>query len=409
MALKDQWQALRRQRQQELVERQQQVQDVLASFQQDRQATAAQLRDDLSLFKLELQHETQVRLATLNKERQQQAEALNRFLQLFTQDLQAETADFLKLTAIERSLMAQQLAYDLSTFRAQLNQTMAALRQSLQSRIQTLQAETQALLQANQEARSRTRMQLVEDLGNFIDTLRASVHTYLSELELLRQERAQELQSMLASDRQQRHAEMTAMFQDLAEFRADLRQFHSNLTAMVWGGAEATPVQEAPQQQAAPTAKPVVRSTPQTVAKAVERPSTRVVVQPQRPVTEQSPVAITPAPIQSPQPAPAPLAVAPTPVVVTEPTPVERALSAEETLIMESSHLAPKVAQADPAKLEEDIYNYVHSANGARLTEIETNLEINRFQAVDALRSLIKKGLITQRDRIYLIQEEISL
>jgi hypothetical protein len=63
----------------------------------------------------------------------------------------------------------------------------------------------------------------------------------------------------------------------------------------------------------------------------------------------------------------------------------------------------------DPAQLEMDIFKYIQALNGARLTEIESALSINRFQAVDALRSLIKKGNVTQRDRIYLIPEEVNL
>jgi predicted transcriptional regulator len=43
------------------------------------------------------------------------------------------------------------------------------------------------------------------------------------------------------------------------------------------------------------------------------------------------------------------------------------------------------------------------------LTEIESTLGINRFQAVDALRSLIQKELIVQKDRTYRIQEEAVL
>jgi len=65
--------------------------------------------------------------------------------------------------------------------------------------------------------------------------------------------------------------------------------------------------------------------------------------------------------------------------------------------------------QKDPVQLEEKIYYHIYQVQGARFTELEAALGINRFQAVDALRALIKKGLVTQRDRVYLIQEEASL
>ena len=56
---------------------------------------------------------------------------------------------------------------------------------------------------------------------------------------------------------------------------------------------------------------------------------------------------------------------------------------------------------------EKEVYTFLHNAEGGRLTQIETALNLNRFQAVDALRSLIKKGLITQRERVYLVQQAL--
>ena len=61
---------------------------------------------------------------------------------------------------------------------------------------------------------------------------------------------------------------------------------------------------------------------------------------------------------------------------------------------------------ADDRAFEEKVYHYIESMQGARLTEIESAMGISRFQAVDTLRSLIQKGLVTQRDRVYRIQED---
>jgi hypothetical protein len=80
------------------------------------------------------------------------------------------------------------------------------------------------------------------------------------------------------------------------------------------------------------------------------------------------------------------------------------ALPPGEPLQNTAPSVIPPVAK-DSLAYEKEVYNHIHTVNGARLTEIESSLEINRFQAVDALRSLIKKGLITQRDRVYLAQE----
>jgi DNA-binding IclR family transcriptional regulator len=49
---------------------------------------------------------------------------------------------------------------------------------------------------------------------------------------------------------------------------------------------------------------------------------------------------------------------------------------------------------------------YIQTSQGARLTEIQSALGINRSETVDGLRALIRKNLITQRDRIYLVQED---
>ena len=59
--------------------------------------------------------------------------------------------------------------------------------------------------------------------------------------------------------------------------------------------------------------------------------------------------------------------------------------------------------------LSQSIYALIRQRNGARLPEIEETLSINRFQAVDALRVLIKEGVVTQRDRVYLVQEGANL
>jgi predicted transcriptional regulator len=69
----------------------------------------------------------------------------------------------------------------------------------------------------------------------------------------------------------------------------------------------------------------------------------------------------------------------------------------------------PPIAKPDSPTLEEVVYNYLHLANGARISEIETELGITRFQAVDALHALIQKGLIVKQDRTYLAKEEALL
>ena len=81
---------------------------------------------------------------------------------------------------------------------------------------------------------------------------------------------------------------------------------------------------------------------------------------------------------------------------------------------------APKAAPAKQAKAapvadstvsvphEKEVYDYVQNNHGARLAMIEEALGISRFQAVDALRSLLDKGILVKRDRDYLTQEDSS-
>ncbi len=47
---------------------------------------------------------------------------------------------------------------------------------------------------------------------------------------------------------------------------------------------------------------------------------------------------------------------------------------------------------------ESEIYTYLLQSGGAKVSEIEAALQINRIQTIDALRSLLKKGVLKQRD-----------
>lgn len=53
-------------------------------------------------------------------------------------------------------------------------------------------------------------------------------------------------------------------------------------------------------------------------------------------------------------------------------------------------------------QIEQKVYQYLQKSEGMRVSQISQALELNRFQTIDALRSLLKKGLLTQRnDRLY--------
>jgi uncharacterized membrane protein len=132
------------------------------------------------------------------------------------------------------------------------------------------------------------------------------------------------------------------MFADLALFRHQLTSFRSQLQQYVWGDTTAA--------AAAPPRPPQAQSAPKATAKAA---------------------AATP-----------------------------------KATASEAPQAAPKAAAAPP-DIETAVFDYLQSQEaGARLTEIESGLGINRFQAVDALRSLIQQDLIVQKDRTYSVQEE---
>jgi gas vesicle protein GvpN len=57
---------------------------------------------------------------------------------------------------------------------------------------------------------------------------------------------------------------------------------------------------------------------------------------------------------------------------------------------------------------EQSILAYLKQTKGARLSQIERTLQLDRFQTVDALRLLIEKGRIVLRDRLYILKEEQS-
>ncbi|MBD2019859.1 hypothetical protein H6F43_06610 [Leptolyngbya sp. FACHB-36] len=143
---------------------------------------------------------------------------------------------------------------------------------------------------------------------------------------------------------------MQQLFQEFAKFRGELHAFRDQLRSEVWGGTSHPQnciANTAP--AAAPTTAPIkTLVTTKTPVKSLQRPIPIV----RKPVT------------QVPQ---------------------------------------------DAVPYEKEVYSYIHTAIGARLTEIESSLGINRFQVVDALRSLLQKGLITQRDRLYLIQGPLTV
>jgi len=326
MSLKDSWQQQRQQRQQEVAQRQQTVAESLSATQQERQLKAAQLRDELSLFRETLASESIAHRTEL---------------QQFCQRLHVETQSFLTAAGDRRHHQA-----------TQLNQTLDAF-------VQVLRQQAAALLAAAQAERTVAARRLEQELVAFVDALRSDVQSYLIELEAVRHQRAIQLNQTLIQSRAKREAETQALFQRLAIFRAELQRFSQDLHRTVWGGNDAS--------VATPVAKPQpLKNGTQPLGRALVLPKGSIAVTATVGAFQNgnSVAVVPPAKATTPQP--------------------------------------------DAIAHEKDVYAHIHQVQGARLTEIEAALGINRFQAVDALRSLIKKGLITQRDRIYLAQTHLA-
>ncbi len=304
VSLKASWQAQKNQRQQELVQRQQQVCESLAEYQHERQTKAAALRHDLNLFQ---------------------------------QSLQQETQDFLVDLSLDHQLRSERVA--------------------------------QQLKSCHQE-RNQKQIQLMQNLTTYIASLKEQVQTYLVELELARQEQGQQVGQMLQESRDRRLAETAELFQQLSEFRAELKAYCNSLHETVWGESQLI-------QQLDPLKSD--RATPQVLA--------------------QKPVAQVVQPIVQP---------AKLPTTNISSTPLVTAANIKAAAVA-AQQPAQQTLQQDNALLEQKLYSYIKQIEGARLTEIQSALGINRSQTVDSLRALIKQGLITQRDRVYLAQEEVSL
>lgn len=88
--------------------------------------------------------------------------------------------------------------------------------------------------------------------------------------------------------------------------------------------------------------------------------------------------------------------IAPTEAMLSEqPEPIPESLESEITAISES------------VPGEQDVYNFLLQADGASLLDIETALSIDRLQAVNALRSLVERGVVTHDGtRIYVVYED---
>ena len=321
---------------------------------QQRQQEVTQRQQEISESLTATRQERQAKAAQLRHELSLFREALGSQntarcteLQQFCQRLHLETQLFLNAAGERRYVQAAQFAAELKLF------------------VQMLQQQTAVFLTEAQAERAVAAPRLKQELVAFVSDLRSDVQSYLIELEAVRENQAVQLSQTLIEGQAKREAETQALFQRLAVFRAELRRFSQDLHHTVWGGGRTVNIE---------TSGAKLPAVAQAFTKNGTQPTDRVAALPNASMAVTAPVGA----VQHSS------FVAAAPLVKVMKAPQEG--------------IAP----------EKDVYAYIQNVQGARLTEIERALDLSRFQAVDALRSLIKKGLITQRDRIYLAQGHLA-
>ena len=444
MSLKYSWQLGRQQRQLDAAQRHQTVQQTLLAFGQARQLVASQLHSDLQVFCEGLVQQDQVRRADFQvfqaelqqfhqsiqfatqellqesrDRRQATAAQLTQDLQDFVQSLRLETAELLSATAADRMLMAQQIAQDLQSFRDELQTSVQALRQQNQTHLAILKVDTQDFLDGCAADRQQISAQLADDLALFMEALRSGVQDYLGYVEEVRRDRAEQLQHDLQQSRMLRQADVQAMFDQFAVLRSNLTAFRQSLHQQVWGNEVASAVSSKPTmptvQTGTATTKPAQtlphQTKPSTAQPAPRKPSAKSLTNSaaSKNVAPGRTTAVKGASPKSSKPrTPARSKVASLQTVAPASNGlVTRSIATQPEAAPPAVETVPPVTSVpeNTIPFEKEVYTFLHESQGSRLTQIESALGINRFQAVDALRSLIKKGLITQRDRMYLTQE----
>lgn len=352
VALKQQWQVQRQQRHEDAAQRRQQVRQTLASIQQERQARTLRLRRDLDASQARLHQASQDR-----HQRQQQ----------FRQQLRQETQAFLASAGQQRRTMAQEMA------------------QTLEMYVASLQASTAQFLALTAAERSLMAQQIHRDLRQFHADLTGAIaalrHTLQGEVQALRAA----VQADLATHQQQRCLMKAQMTRDLALFLKTLR---SDVQSYLWElelvrKDQAYQLRQRLDRDRSDRAQTLARLTQDWATLRRDLQQYRQNLRSQVWGDDSGALDILEA-------------VAPSvPIPVIPPAGTAIALQRPPAI--------------EPPSIEKQVYAYLHNVRGAKLSEIELALGINRVQTVDALKALIQKGLISQRDRVYHTQEEAVL
>ncbi|MGD1931602.1 MAG: hypothetical protein ACFB12_22105 [Leptolyngbyaceae cyanobacterium] len=303
------------------------------------------------------QEDVQSELSAYQQVRAQNAVTTRKTLTENYAAVQAETDLYLTQVQQQRAAQAKLTAAELREFDMELKKAVAAKRQDYQAYLAELQQTTQASLTQHQQDRMIMAQQQQKKLVEYIAELEAFVADYLTTVTANREAESKVAQAKRRSDREALSRDVQVKLADLAAHKPERQAFCEGLRQSIWGTS-------APRRAALPPNRP-------KSAAAIRQPDTR------RPRAKAKPAAAA---------------------KMSQPSAVKQVA-------------VPTSTSSQPAvSTEEAVFDYLQShPQGTRLTEIESTLGINRFQAVDALRSLIQKELIVQKDRIYRIREEAVL
>ncbi|MCD8485949.1 MAG: hypothetical protein LRZ84_04135 [Desertifilum sp.] len=284
----------------------------------------------------------------LRQERQQQ-----------TAQRSAQVQETLATLNAQRTLESEQLRNELRQYRASLAQNSAARQLDLQAYVLRLHQQIQDLLTLNAAQRAIAATQFQQELHQFLDPLKAQTQADLQHAQQQRRQQAQQLQQALSDFETHLSADVQTLLQDyqlLRQSRAQqlqqqLAQARSARLVQAQAlGEQLTQLRSLRQQEHQALKTQVWGNAPVVPSPtATRRPKVTVIAPPTRPPARVSPPAL--------------------------------------------KHSAPS--------LEEKVHNYIVRSPGSRLTDIESQLGLNRVQTVDLLSALIRKGSIVQRDRLY--------
>ncbi len=390
-ALNDQWQAARQLRQGDVANRREQVAAELSTWQQERLAQGVQLRQSLAQMVMDMQTETDLWVAQIAAQRQAQIPPLRQALQDYTEQLQATTQALLAVYQADHQLHAAAQRQQRLQDRQSLYDAAIDSHLDIVQNLRLMQQQVAVDRAGYRQQQAMMRSLLWPSLASYMAQLQTEVEATLTSLTEARQKADAERRRQRQQDRLALSASVAERFNQLGEFRYQLQMQRAQLSRQVWG-TESAPLKAQTEVAAKPAPLPAAAVAPMDFRS--ESVASRATI-PSPPLTPLSRSTVLARPsTASPSPPAAASGFAPAPSV---------------SPVATTARAASAVLATQAQSLEEVVYNYLHLAEGARLSEIETELGINRFQAVDALRSLIQRNLVIKQDRTYRIQEEAVL